>query len=267
MGTTIMPSSLFGLRQRNEAKKVIRKVFENSDSAIVIHYACESFFRYEDGASPRISCISAKNLGSGTITSFSIHHIAERNKIYVEQLHENYEYLERILLDDFFEYVSMNQGYTWIHWNMRSVNFGFQALEHRYRVLGGNPIVLPDTRKIDLSNLFVKIYGPRYCEKPVLANLCAINDIKSDFFMEGSKEAAAFEAGEFAKIHQSNMKKVDFISYVAELSLENKLKVGANWWKSHGLHPAIALEFITEHWIYGIIVLLVTLVTAIQFLV
>lgn len=64
----------------------------------------------------------------------------------------------------FFHYVADHLGYTWAHWNMRSINFGFQALEHRYMVLGGEPKIIPDTRKVDISDLMIKIYGINYAK-------------------------------------------------------------------------------------------------------
>jgi hypothetical protein len=34
----------------------------------------------------------------------------------------------------------------YVHWNMRDVNYGFQAIEHRFRVLGGEPYIVEDAR-------------------------------------------------------------------------------------------------------------------------
>ncbi len=252
-----MGSERFKLRQRKMAKKKLEKLFDNADTTLIIHYACESFFKKNDGKAPRISSISVKNLGNGSNKSFSIYHMAEREGIPPNKIFDNYEKLEKKMLDEFFDYVSEHLGYTWAHWNMRSINFGFQALEHRYRVLGGAPKIIPDTRKVDISDLMVKIYGVGYAEKPVLANITKMNGIISDFFMEGAREAEAFEKGEFLKIQQSNMKKVDFIGYVAEKALDGSLKTKNKWYKYPGMHPRIIVEVIKENWIYGIIALVV----------
>jgi len=252
-----MASSLYQLKQRSLAKRALEKLFDNGETTIVIHYACESFFKLEDGESPRISCISVKNLGSGHATSFSIHHFAERKGISISDIKSNYNELELDLLADFFDFVRNNQGYTWAHWNMRNINFGFHAIEHRYHVLGGDPVVLPDARKVDISDIMIKLYGVDYSPKPVLANLCQLNDITSEFFLEGREEAEAFERGEFRQIHQSNLKKVDFISYVAEKALTGKLKTQSSWWQAHGMHPRIIIDLIREHWVVGFLALVV----------
>lgn len=96
-------------------------------------------------------------------------------------------------------------------------------------------------------------YGVKYCSKPVLANLCKMNDIVSEFFLEGSKEAEAFDQGYFRQIYQSNLKKVDFISYVAELALAEKLKTNSSWWDIYGVHPRIIVELIREHWVFSLL--------------
>jgi hypothetical protein len=41
------------------------------------------------------------------------------------------------MLDGYFAFVEAHRDSTFIHWNMRDENYGFAALEHRYRVLGG----------------------------------------------------------------------------------------------------------------------------------
>jgi len=33
-----------------------------------------------------------------------------------------------------------NKDKKWIHWNMRDVNFGFEAIVNRYKILGGKVI-------------------------------------------------------------------------------------------------------------------------------
>jgi hypothetical protein len=38
---------------------------------------------------------------------------------------------------------------------MRNINFGFQAIEHRYKVLGGKPYIVEDDRKVDLAKLLI----------------------------------------------------------------------------------------------------------------
>jgi len=55
------------------------------------------------------------------------------------------------MLDAYFAFLRTNSERKFIHWNMRDQNYGFRAIEHRYRVLGGDPYIIQDDRKIDLS--------------------------------------------------------------------------------------------------------------------
>jgi hypothetical protein len=40
---------------------------------------------------------------------------------------------------------------------MRNINFGFQAIEHRYKVLGGKLYIVEDDRKLNLAKLLINI--------------------------------------------------------------------------------------------------------------
>lgn len=97
-----MGQELFRLKQRKDARRILEKLFDNADTTLIIHYACESFFKKNDGKAPRISSISVKNLGSGNNRSFSIYHIAEQCGISNDKIFNFYEELEKKLLDDFF---------------------------------------------------------------------------------------------------------------------------------------------------------------------
>jgi hypothetical protein len=44
-----------------------------------------------------------------------------------------YNELETEMLDAFYAYLRQHQQQTFVHWNMRDKNYGFQAIEHRYK--------------------------------------------------------------------------------------------------------------------------------------
>ncbi|MCC5995615.1 MAG: hypothetical protein JJU18_04495 [Oceanicaulis sp.] len=258
-------NELYRFLQQRESRKRLSKLFDISDTVLVIHYSCESFFKRNDGFSPKIASISIRNLSNGTSTSFSIHHYAEREGVDLAIKSDEYEYLEYKLLFDYFNFVRNHLGFTWAHWNMRNINYGFQALEHRFRVLRGEPVLVPDTRKIDLADLMQRIYGPEYAQKPVLVNVCKMNNIESEFFLAGSEEAKAFDAHEYMKLHQSTLKKVDFISYIAEYALQNKLKTKANFFNRYGLHPRVLIEIVKQHWIVSALAMIAMILGILRF--
>jgi hypothetical protein len=65
------------------------------------------------------------------------------------------------MLDEFSNHLKSFQG-------TRDINYGFAAIEHRHKVLEGEPYILPDERKIDLSRLLIDIYGVCYIGHPRL---------------------------------------------------------------------------------------------------
>ena len=128
------------VRLYREAKKQLTNISHDCNNVIVIHYSCESFYDLPDGASSRITSIAVQNLATGQTESFSIHQIAERSTEFpIREIDTHYDELEKKMLGEFYDYAKNHQSHTWLHWNMRNINYGFAALEHRYKVLGGKP--------------------------------------------------------------------------------------------------------------------------------
>jgi len=157
-----MGKELKRLKRRKNVAARMEALLDQAATALVVHYSCESFYGKTDGKTPRVTSIAVRNLASGQTDSFSIHQIAEERRITFDKIAEHYDELERAMLDRYFEFLRTRQHCNWIHWNMRDVNFGFAAIEHRFRVLGGNPIQVSEDRKFDLSRALVDLYGVQY---------------------------------------------------------------------------------------------------------
>lgn len=148
-----------------EADKTFHDFERHNDKYLIIHYSCESFFD-TNGATPRVTAIAVKSPSSGQTDLFAVHKAAELMKINPEDIVEKYEEVERMMLDDFFTFVQGHLDKIWTHWNMRDSNFGFKALEQRYRVLGKVPAIIPDQNKLNMATLFRKYYGKSYIGDP-----------------------------------------------------------------------------------------------------
>jgi hypothetical protein len=133
---------------------------------------------------------------------------------------------------------------------MRDINYGFAALEHRYRVLGGDPVVIADDHKFDLAPLLIDCYGIGYIGHPRLQRLIERNNITRMAFMSGAEEAAAFEARNYVGLHQSTLRKVDVIANIAERAHRRTLKTNATWWELHGSSIRGVADAISTHPIY-----------------
>ena len=190
-------------------------LFADAANTWVVHYSCESFYDRTSGTSPRITSIAVRNLGSAQTRSFSIHQMAELQKLPFDQIEHQYDELERKMLKAFFAHVDSYKGGKYLHWNMRDTNYGFAALEYRYRVLGCNPTVIDDDKKFDLSRMLIDIFGTGYIGHPRIEKLLEKNAIKPLGFMTGKQEAEAFEKRNFVGLHQSTLRKVDILANFA----------------------------------------------------
>ena len=254
-----MGSALRKIQQSKKAKQKLAELMDKPEHTIVIHYSCESFYDRPDGTSPRITSVAARNLDSGQTASFSIHQVAERHRYPISEIGKHYDKLERQMLDEFYEYVRTHSGFTWLHWNMRDINYGFPAIAHRYRVLGGHPVDVPDSKLVDLSRLLLAIYGIRYIDHPRLQKLIEKNAISPRDILSGFEEASAFERGEYVKLHFSTLRKVDALADIADRTDKGALKTNSKWTDVYGVYPEAIGEYLKDHWFFVVLGVLGTL--------
>ena len=78
---------------------------------------------------------------------------------------------------------------------MRNVTFGFEHLEHRYRVLTGKepPSILVEVR-INLNDVLKARYGSDFVPDPKILALMELNGGKVQGFLSGKEESEAFKA-------------------------------------------------------------------------
>lgn len=154
-------SELVRIANRKENRKALEKAFANAEQSYLIHYSCESFYENDSGQSRRVTSIAVRNLASAQTHSWSIHKSAElQHKL--DDINDHLDELEHHMLADYFQFLRNHANFTYIHWNMRDEAYGFQAIEHRFRVLGGEPYILQDERKMDLARVLVALYGRSY---------------------------------------------------------------------------------------------------------
>lgn len=232
---------------RKDAYEKIRKLNSNRSSVKFIHYSCGSFTDISEGYSPRINSIAILDWESGQTTAFSIHRVAERKKISIEDIESSYDSLEKEMLDEYFDYLKDAKNVKWVHWNMRDPNYGFQAIEHRYQILGGKPCCVPDTNKFDLARLLDDLYGAHYVEHPKMKKIMQLNAITDKDFMSGKDEAAAFKNKDFSKVYLSTLRKVQVFSKILELTAYKSLKTKSSIKEQYGLSLQGLYEYCTSN--------------------
>lgn len=246
--------------KHRKAVQQLKEIDKNPENYLIVHYSCESFYDITDGHTPRITSIAVYSFNTAQTESFSIHKTAEKEGVQISEIEKMYDKLERSMLDDYFKYLNEHKTMKWMHWNMRDINFGFKAIEHRYEVLGGNPILIDDSCKIDISRLFIQCYSVNYIGHPRLQELLHFNHITAKDFLTGAEEALAFKNKDYIKLHQSTLRKVDVLANLLNRAMDGTLKVRSNWWQIYGLHPQGVYEVLTSKWWFQIIWTFVSLI-------
>lgn len=249
-------------KRRKNTLQLLNDIENKQDNVLIIHYSCESFYNTNDGRTPRITSVVIRNFATGQTASFSIHKSAEQMGALYKEINERYDEFEKHMLDEYFDFIKSRHGFTFVHWNMRDINYGFQAIEHRYSVLNGVPIIIDDMRKFDLARALVAIYGVAYISHQPggrLQNLVSLNNITMKDSLTGAEEANAFENKEFVKLHQSTLRKADILANILERVINGSIKTNATWWQRNGIHPSILIEIITKHWGWALLSILATI--------
>ena len=205
--------------------KYIKKVPENF---FFIHYSCQSLYDDNEGLSPRITSIAITHYASEQTVSFSTHAIAEELGIAREDVREQFDDVERELLDKFYAFVRDRRDKYWVHWNMRNLTYGFEHLEHRHRALGANDAaVIPVERRINLNDILADRYGGDYARHPKLSSLMELNGGTHRHFLSGEEEVQAFQNNEFIRMHNSTLAKAGFFGRVIRSMLQGKLRTAS----------------------------------------
>ena len=257
-----MSSARKTLEQMREAKSTLDTLFKQPGTVRVIHYSCEDFRVRNNGTTPRITSIALCNLENGQSKSFSIHHAAEIKGLQFCDIPNEYDVLEKSMLDDFYDDVRQHPNSKWIHWNMRDSNFGFEAIAHRFRVLGGSPDIIPEAQRYDLPRILSNIYGEKYIGDPKLKCLIDRNRLTDLDFVPGENEPTLFADGKYVQMHQSTLRKTVVIAEIAKRAWRQELKTDTKWWAAHGISIKAWIETIYEHWLFkaaGILIALFAL--------
>lgn len=216
-------------RQR-EARRRIGDLFAHPSSVWIIHYACQSFEHGQRMASPRVTALVARNLGSGYTETFSLHAEAELRGLSPLGVVARMDALERAMLDKVFAFLALNRFHRFVHWKMCNAVYGFAAIEHRYAVLGGMPLSVPEPQRFDLAWLIEEIYGSDYVEEPHFETLARLNGLPLAGFLPGDKEAEAFRSSRYLDVQRSTTCKVGLFFDVLHRVHDRTLKTRSSWW-------------------------------------
>ncbi|WP_101774625.1 hypothetical protein [Pasteurella oralis] len=266
-------SELERLKNRKRNRELMNEIYSNKSNNYIVHYSCESFYDEEkkEFRTGRVTSIGLRNLEDAQTHYWSIWLSAEIKK--KNEIDSSLDELEKDVLDSYFNFIRMNPKAHYIHWNMRDINYGFQALEHRYRVLGGEPFVMSDNRKFDLARVLVSLYGRNYASHKYekdgvtyngrMMVLAAMNNVAIKDAMNGEDEANAFKNKGYKALHMSTLRKLDMLANFFDRAHANTLINNGTFREKYGFHYSIIPELIKAHPAYTLFIVLAGILGAI----
>lgn len=215
-----------------DANTFFKDVKRNPDRYYIIHYSSQSLYDEllaPGENSPRITSIVVMHMSTRQTVTFAMHAIAEEIGISKEDVENRYDEIERAILTRFYAFARDRREKLWIHWNMRNVVFGFEHLEHRYRVLTKEePPAIPVELRRNLNDLFKERYGSGFAPDPRMLGLMELNGPRDPRFLTGSEEAEAFKRKDFIRMNSSTISKVEFFRHALSLAMQGRLKTAGH---------------------------------------
>lgn len=215
-----------------DARAFLKLVKKHPERFYIIHYSSQSLYDEgidRNGLSPRITSVVVMQLATRQTVSFALHAVAEDRSIPRDQVESRYDEIERILLERFYAFVRDRREKYWVHWNMRNIVFGFEHLDHRYRVLTGQePPHIPIEVRMNLNDILKERYGSGFAPDPRMLNLMLLNGERDQRFLVGAQEAEAFKKKEFIRMNSSTICKVEFFRHVIVLARKGKLRTAGS---------------------------------------
>lgn len=205
-----------------------------TNSARVIHYACESWFSVSDRP-VTITCIAICSYPNKDESVFS--------------LTDHQTDPEKSLLTEFYAHLQSDPDARYIHWNMNSSEFGFDAIARRYRFLfhSDPPVTVPHDRRYDLDDLIAFRYGANFADHPRLASMATLNDFKRRYFLSGKDEADRYAEKKFSDIRRSTTEKTYLIRFLYNHLRKGSLETKFQSARTRFAHAQLdALEVVTS---------------------
>lgn len=216
------------LKKRKKAYEEFSKIINDSSNVLLICYSYCNVNINQTDFSPIITSISIQSLDKNYENKyFSLIKEAEKANIELDDIEDNYEELEYFLLDEFNSFLKKHRDYIWIHWRMNQLDYGFEAIKHRFDITAKEVDRelenISANNKFDLNYLLETMYGAEYTkDNDKMKSLMKENnyiDLKS--YMSSKQESEQFNEKQFSQVKNSINSKMNFMFTIIE-KLENK---------------------------------------------
>jgi len=257
------------IKNRNLARRKFKSLVSRRSEVLSIHYSQKDLDGIEQ-ISPMITSIAVRSLDNSINEIFAIHLEADLLDDTTYDIADLYPELELSMLKKFNEFARKHQQYSWVHWDMSTQDFGFQAIRHRYIKLAGEKSGrdykdIPMNKKIDLHLILRDMYGDKFVVgDDTLFELITINNnnITDNNYLTRSQESHEFDNRNYHSITSSLRSKTNSICYFVTKLIDRKLKV------ANKNSYAIFLDFISHPlfnlvaWVIGILGFVIGLLQA-----
>jgi hypothetical protein len=220
------------IKIRKIAVRNLNNLSTDPTQVLFIHYSQSRTYEDDYGQiSPIITSIVVKSLDGEVDKQFAIHFEADKAGIPIDEIQDSYRELELRILRSFNEFVKRNKHCFWVHWDMKNIHFGFEAIKHRFEKIFegvGDYCDIPSNQKRNLHFILEGIYGDKFVNGPDhLKNLmlCNNNDVVDTSYISQENESIEFEHKNFDSVIRSVDTKVEFLRIAVKKLLLNKLLV------------------------------------------
>ncbi len=251
------------INAHKEAKVTLNDYIKKKSNYMFIHMARQNCFEdaYEKGL--RIVSIVVMNAESEQTMAFSLKKSAEKyDSDFWEASDSEKDIIEHDMLQSFFEYAKSNSEKTWLHWNMKNNNFGFSAIEERYKSLGGTPFHFEERNLINISVLLKKKYGHNFAHNCIyngksmgkMYDIFILNEMQDVNILNGEQEVKEFIIKNIMSIELSVLGKLKAFQRIVEKAADNDLKVRGSISKDvYGLSVRGIAQYIQDNAILALL--------------
>ncbi len=164
-----------------------------------------------------MTALAVRHVRSSSEVPFASYKVAERRRLPPCEIPARHDELEAELLDGFFRYVEQRPDAVWLNWSMSGGGFGFSTLAHRYELYHGrSPLLIEGDRQFDLHAYLKRTVGPDFAPHPRFPKTLALNGLDGGRILGQEAAAAAWRAGEYARMSDSLVAKVRALAILFE---------------------------------------------------
>ncbi|MCX2839110.1 hypothetical protein OQ279_13215 [Salinimicrobium sp. MT39] len=219
-------------KERRTAIRNVKKLIQNPANVFCIHYSQSQTYDDDYGSiSPIITSIVIKSLDEKIDKQFAIHFEADKAGIPKDQIQDSYRELELRILKSFNDFVKRHKNCTWVHWDMKNIHFGFEAIKHRFEKIFEdleNYQEIPTNNTHSLLIILERMYGENFVEGPdKLESLIVFNNngLQEGLYLQRSTESSEFANKNFKGVIDSVDCKVEFLKKAIKKLITKELKI------------------------------------------